>query len=118
MGFFGKLFGSDKVVSAGISAIDAMVHTDEEKVKEKMAFLKLYEPYKIAQRYIAFIVCVPYMLLWFAVGVASFFTEVESQLAMLRHGNIGTLVALIGGFYFGGGAVEGVVNRFVNRPAK
>ena len=118
MGFFGKLFGSDKVVDAGISAIDAMVHMDEEKVKEKMAFLKLYEPYKIAQRYIALIVCVPYMLLWFAVGVASFFTEVESQLAMLIHGNIGTLVALIGGFYFGGGAVEGVVNRLGNRPAK
>ena len=112
MGFFGKLFGSDKVVDAGISAIDAMVHTDEEKVKEKMAFLKLYEPYKIAQRYLAIIVCVPYMLFWIITGLSSFFVDVSAQLNMLTHSNIDTAVALILGFYFGGGAMEGIVKRF------
>jgi len=50
MGILSKLFGSDKIIDAGINGIDAMVFTDQEQSNAKLAFLKLYEPFKIAQR--------------------------------------------------------------------
>ena len=33
MGILGKLFGSDKVIDAGISGIDKAFYTDEEKAE-------------------------------------------------------------------------------------
>ena len=42
MGIWSSIFGSDKIIDAGISGIDAMVFTDEEKSSAKMRFLKLY----------------------------------------------------------------------------
>lgn len=106
MGIFAKLFGSDKVISAGISAIDAMVYTDEEKVSDKRALLKLYEPFKVAQRYLAVIFSVPYVTAWLITFFASFITEVETQKELLT-GDIGTIVGIIVGFYFFGGAISG-----------
>ena len=64
MGLLARLFGDDKIIDAGINGIDAMVFTDEEQSKAKMAFLKLYEPFKIAQRYIAMTFCPAYIFCW------------------------------------------------------
>ena len=119
MGIFSRLFGSDKIIDAGISGIDAMVFTDEEQSSAKMAFLKLYEPYKIAQRWLMSYICIPYMGLWSLTGcilMADVFMErefdVDKLTAFLLHEYVGTAFVLIVCFYFGGGAAEGVVNRF------
>jgi hypothetical protein len=52
MGIWGKIFGKDSVVDAGINGLDKIVYTDEEKSDAKQAFLKLYEPYKIAVEFV------------------------------------------------------------------
>jgi len=114
MGLLGKLFGSEKAIEAGIDGIDAMVFTDEEKSSAKMKFLKLYEPFKLAQRYIALVFCVPYSLAWFITFLASFWVETVQQEKLLT-GDIGNIVLAIVGFYFFGGAAEGVVNRFTKK---
>ena len=36
MGILGKLFGSDKVIDAGISGIDKVFYTDEEKAENRL----------------------------------------------------------------------------------
>jgi len=116
-GFLGKIFGSDKVIDAGISGIDAMVFTDEEKSNAKMTFLKLYEPYKIAQRWLMLVVSIPYVALWFLTGliyIADVFIVKELDLTAIMtflNGDMGSAFIVILAFYFGGGAVEGVVNR-------
>ena len=55
----GKLFGSDKIIKAGIDLIDDMhTSTEEEitaKTNAKVSLLQAYAPFKIAQRYIALI---------------------------------------------------------------
>tara|TARA_B100000809_G_scaffold266667_1_gene330606 strand:+ start:3004 stop:3366 length:363 start_codon:yes stop_codon:yes gene_type:complete len=117
MGIFSRLFGSDKIIDAGINGIDAMVFTDEEQSHAKLAFLKLYEPFKLAQRYIAMTFCPAYIGCW----VLAFFIEVidvfmirelnTETLYELLHGDIALMVALILSFYFGGGAVEGIVKK-------
>lgn len=107
MGIFAKLLGSDNVISAGLRGIDALVYTDQEKSEMKAKFLKLYEPFKVAQRYISIICVVPYTSAWFITFIVSFFTDVSAQREVLETGNMGVIVAVIVSFYFAGGALSG-----------
>ena len=118
MGIWSKLFGSDKIIDAGIDGIDAMVFTDEEKSSAKMSFLKLYEPFKVAQRWLSIVVSVPYVLVWSLVGMSLIADmwiksgiDIKPITAFLQ-GDMGTTFILINTFYFGGGALEGIVRRF------
>jgi len=110
MGFFSRLFGSDKIIDAGVNGIDAMIFTDEEKSNAKMQFLKLYEPYKLAQRYLALIYSIPYALAWLVTFIASFFIDVALQIELLK-GDAFYINIVILSFYFGGGAASGVVEK-------
>lgn len=118
MGLWSKLFGSETIIEAGINGIDAMVFTDQEQSTAKMAFLKLYEPFKIAQRYIAMTFCPAYIFCWvltFIIEVIDIFIVKDlntDTLYKLLQGDVALMVVLILGFYFGGGAAEGIVNRF------
>ncbi len=111
MGFFSRLFGSDKIIDAGVNGIDAMIFTDEEKSNAKMQFLKLYEPYKLAQRYLALIYSIPYALAWLVTFIASFFIDAALQIELLK-GDAFYINIVILSFYFGGGAAEGIVGKF------
>ena len=117
MGIWNTLFGNEKIIDAGIDGIDAMVFTDEEKSSAKMAFLKLYEPFKIAQRYLAMTFCPAYVFVWMTactIEVVNILTPKvynTDKLFNMLQGDMGLAVGLILGFYFGGGAVEGIINR-------
>jgi hypothetical protein len=114
MSIWSTLFGSKNVIQAGIDGLDKIVHTDEEKSDAKQIFLKLYEPFKVAQRLLAVIYGVPYAFAWFITFIVSFFTDVSKQEALLQ-GDISRIVFAIVSFYFGGGAAEGVVRMLANR---
>ena len=113
MNILGKLFGSDKVIDAGISGIDKAFYTAEEKAEDrlkaapwKIALLKAYEPFKIAQRILAIVFSVPYVSAWVATFVmASIGMNVEPQMSLLS-GDIAKIVWTIIGFYFLGGFAE------------
>lgn len=109
MGLFSKLLGSDSVIEAGISGIDKVWETGEEKTDAKLNFIKLYEPFKVAQRLLAMIVVPPYMLCWLITFLCSFIEgfDISKQEALLD-GKIGTAVGVILAFYFGGGLFESV----------
>lgn len=125
MGIWSSLFGSNKIIDAGINGIDQMVFTDEEKSLAKMKFLKLYEPFKLAQRYIAMTFCPAYIFMWIITGMleaTNIFIVAFSNRSLntdvmykLLSGDISVMVIIILSFYFGGGAVEGVVKRFSKR---
>lgn len=108
MGIWSKLFGSDNVIQAGIDGIDAVVFTEEERSKAKQEFLKLYEPFKIAQRYLAVIFSIPYVLAWLITFISSFFIDVTKQFELLN-GDIGSIVFAIVSFYFLGGVASGIL---------
>ncbi|WP_416306214.1 hypothetical protein [Neptunicella sp. SCSIO 80796] len=109
-----SLFSSDNVIEKVSSGIDAVWYTDQEKAGNFQWLLKLYEPYKIAQRLLAVIFCVPYALAFLITFVASFFISVQAQMALLS-GDIATIVGIVVAFYFGGGAVEGVIKKIKSR---
>ncbi|AWL11937.1 hypothetical protein HMF8227_01462 [Saliniradius amylolyticus] len=107
-----KSLFSPETVSQGVSAVvntgDALWHTDEEKAHGRERLLKLYEPFKLAQRLLAVIFCVPYGLAWFITFAMSFWINVDDQMTMLK-GDMAVLVGVILAFYFGGGAFEGFI---------
>lgn len=131
MNIFAKLFGSEKVIEGVYNGLDKVIHTDEEKSDFWLKLLKAYEPFKIAQRYIALVVTIPYVSIWIISAlllVSSVFTvpcesvcksnqlkTVSIELAEKNQEQLGMPVALILGFYFGGGAVEGVARTIAAR---
>ena len=108
MGIWSSLFGSTKIINAGIDGLDAIIFTDEEKSRAKQEFLKLYEPFKLAQRYLAVIFSVPYVLAWIITFFASFFIDTAKQFELLN-GDIGSIVFAIVSFYFLGGVASGIL---------
>lgn len=110
MNIFGKLFGSDKVIGRltdGIyNGLDALVYTPEEKAENFQKLLKLYEPFKIAQRFLALIFGIPYALAWFITFCLSFKFNITFQLELLS-GTMGQIVLAIVAFYFLGGTISG-----------
>ncbi len=106
-----KLFTSSEVVEDISSGIDKSIYTTEEKVDNFHKLLELYTPFKVAQRILMIIMCVPYATAWFSTFIASFFID-TSKLIIILDGNMGTVVFTIILFYFGGGAVEGALSKF------
>lgn len=132
MSFWGKLFGTEKVIDGAIKGIDKAFYTDEEKaengivvmgIKEKL--LKAYEPYKLAQRFLAMIVTIPYVIVWlvsagfYAYGMTlenpetiKRMLEASKGLGEMNNDNLGTPFAIVLGWYFTGGVIEGSIRAF------
>jgi len=115
MGILSKLFGSQKIIDAGISGIDKAFYTEEERADNiakgmtlKAMLLKAYEPFKIAQRFLALIYGIPYVTAWFGTFAASFFVDDSVQMELLKNSDMATANLIILGFYFGGGAAESI----------
>lgn len=135
MGLWAKLFGNDKVIEGMYNGVDKAFFTDEEKedstyrrANVRLAFMKLYEPFKIAQRILAIITTAVFLglhlililswlyLVLFRVEEMSgeMYEFMVSQLKLMMLENNETLGVgwlIIIGFYFGGGFVEGWVNK-------
>ena len=115
MGLFSRLFGSEKVIDAGIAGIDKAFYTDEEKAETynkrmalKSALLQAYQPFKVAQRMLALIYSIPYVVAWFGLFGLSFFMDVDKQMRFLVDSDMAVANLIILGFYFAGGAAESV----------
>lgn len=117
--FLGKLFGSEKMVDAGIAAGDAAFFTKEERSEWTLNLLKAYEPFKLAQRFLAFIFCVPYALLASGMIISELFfsAEIDESLRLLNE-TFGGPCSIIVAFYFGGGLLEGAINASKQNAAK
>ena len=123
----GKIFNPEKLVNNVVSGIDKAILTNEEKIDYMKEMLKLYEPYKLAQRYISLIITIPFMLMFLVGGVLwvyLYFThENKNDVYELWHYMdevVGTEFKLIIGFYFAGGVLEGTVKKLsaLKQPKK
>tara|TARA_B110000208_G_C11538450_1_gene347034 strand:+ start:45 stop:410 length:366 start_codon:yes stop_codon:yes gene_type:complete len=116
MGILSTMLGSGDVISKGLSLIDSMHTSDEEMIEArtnaKTQLLTSYAPFKIAQRYIALIFGFTYVASYLMVLVL-FFTgkEIEPVQELISAFKIDWIMLTIVGFYFGGGAFEGVMQN-------
>ncbi len=119
MSWFTSIFTSDtidKSVDAIINTGDAIWYTDEEKaqahqlaVDTKLKMLPLYEPFKLAQRYIAFAFTFNFIIaFWVAVGIWWFGTKENliDFINLIGSFQLGWIMLTIIAWYFGGGFIE------------
>jgi len=113
IGILAKILGSGDVVKKGMELIDDMHTSTEEGAKAKTQLLAAYAPFKIAQRMLAFMFGFTYVICFAIVlgmtlsgsGNPDDVTKVMDQFS------INYAMLLILGFYFGGGAVEGLMEK-------
>jgi len=110
MSILGKLFGNSKAISAITNGVDKLVYTEQERVENFQKALKLYEPFKIAQRLLALTFSIPYALAWIITFIMSFNIDVTEQLKLLS-GTMGNIVLAIVAFYFLGGTLATTLKK-------
>ena len=116
MGVLSTILGSGDVISKGLNLIDDM-HTSKEeeivaKTKAKTDLLASYAPFKVAQRYLALIFGLTFVASYVMV-LAHFFLEkdVAQVQEIISAFKIDWIMLTIVGFYFGGGAFEGILDK-------
>lgn len=117
IGILTKILGSGDVIKQGMSLIDDMVVTSEEEIaaksKAKTDLLAAYQPFKLAQRYLALMFAFTF-LLCFAITLGMTLAgkgDIEGVKVILGDFWIGEIMLVIVGFYFGGGLAESVRNK-------
>jgi hypothetical protein len=114
MGILSTIFGGGDVIKAGFDLIDDMHTSDveaiEAKTKAKTDLLTAYAPFKIAQRYMAVLFTINFIVaFWVAVALWSWDKDLQGFLDLMLAFNLGWIMLTIVGFYFGGGAFEGIL---------
>lgn len=128
-----RIFGDESIIKQAADGIyngvDKSFYTDEEKAGGFLDLLRAYEPFKLAQRLLMLVIIIPYSLVCLAGAgmlVTSGFVDPalgkqveESARVMLELMNdqLGDLALMVAVFYFGGGAAEGVVDRFKKKAS-
>ena len=117
MGILGRIFGSGDVIKAGIQLIDDMHTSSEEEIqaksKAKIELMNAYAPFKLAQRYLALMFTVTFLFSFMLVlGMTlNKMGDINAVKTVLGDFYIGEIMLTIVFFYFGGGAIEGVINK-------
>lgn len=116
MSIFKTLLGSGDILKKGMDLIDDMHTSDTEmveaKTKAKTDLLSAYAPFKVAQRYLALIFGFTFVASYLMVLVLFFMGHnIDEVQAIITAFKINWIMLTIVGFYFGGGAFEGVMNQ-------
>lgn len=112
------IFAGGDVIKQGLQLIDNMHTSTEEEIaaksKARVDLLNAYAPFKIAQRFLAMLFGGVYILSFFLVLSITLWKNpsADSVTSVLSQFYIGEIMLTVIFFYFGGGAFEGVVNRF------
>ena len=116
-GVLGKILGSNSVIEKGLQLIDDMHTSTEEEIvaksKAKTDLLAAYAPFKLAQRYIALMFSAVFLFVMIngIVGALYGWVDLAAVEEAKRFANdmwLGEIMLAIVGFYFGGGAFEGI----------
>lgn len=115
-GVIKTLLGSGSVISEGIKLIDDMhTSTEEEiaaKAKAKVDLLAAYHPFKRAQRYMMLMFTTVYLTAFIVTVALGFYGANLTPLkTAMDEFYVGEVVMTIVAFYFGAGAIEGVVAK-------
>jgi len=116
MSVLASIFGSGKVIEKGLDLIDDAFTSEEESRESKLVakerLLKSYAPFKIAQRYLAVMFAVNFIVsFWLAVGLWAFGHDMGEFINIMSTFNMGWIMTTIVLFYFGGGLAESIKRK-------
>ncbi len=119
MSILGSIFGTSDIIKSGMKLIDDIHTSDEEEIlaksKAKVDLMKAYQPFKLAQRYIAFAFTgvFIFILLNGVLGSIYGIVDMENVRAAKEFADemwLGQIMVTIIGLYFGGGFIESKKN--------
>lgn len=107
-----KLFGTDNAVKKQLDDIEKYDIPEEEKIKMRIEVFHYYTPFKIAQRYLALIITLLYVIL-FVIAAAYQYKGLDYQgiITISKAFEIGLVMLAVASFYLGGGAIESFKGR-------
>ena len=120
LAILGKILGSEAVSSKGMDLIDDMHTSDAEgvaaKSKAKTDLLAAYQPFKLAQRYIALMFTAMFLFIMANGVVGALYgvidmSNVQAAKDFASALWLGEIMLGIVGFYFGGGLAESVKKK-------
>jgi hypothetical protein len=114
MTFLSGILGNSDIIVKGFKLIDDLHTSDEEHIKSttkaKTDLLSAYAPFKIAQRYLAMIFALTFVASYIMVLTLYFVgNSTDDVTKIIQAFKIDWIMLTIVGFYFGGGAFEGVI---------
>ena len=102
MGILSTILGSGDVIGKGLELIDSMHTSDEEMIA----------PFKVAQRYLALMFGFTFVGSYLMVLMLFFMNrDISAVQEIISAFKIDWITLSIVGFYFGGGAFEGVLSK-------
>ena len=101
MSIFKSLFSMPKVIQAAIDTGDALVFTDEERMKFVIESSKVLGPQTLARRYLAIAVAGVWILATLIQAVLILFGLPQAELFASLYLNISVLFGGVMTFYFG-----------------
>lgn len=101
LGFIKGLLSSDNIIESGMSALDKVILTEEEKIEYKLQFVRATMPMNRARRFLAMVVSavwVPHAILgsYLLLTESPLFVDFLSYMTI----NITAPFTVIVGFYF------------------
>tara|TARA_S200002703_G_scaffold59312_1_gene51430 strand:+ start:5339 stop:5710 length:372 start_codon:yes stop_codon:yes gene_type:complete len=115
-----KILGSGDVIKQGMNLIDEMHTSGEEaeaaKSKARVDLLAAYQPFKLAQRYIALMFTAMFLFIMANGVVGALYgvidmANVEAAKDFASSMWLGEIMLGIVGFYFGGGLASSIKER-------
>lgn len=115
MGFFSGILGGNAIIEKGLDLIDKKFPSDAQMIEAstnaKTALLSSYAPFKVAQRYLAIMFGVTFIFSYLLVLVMVLNgSSIGEITGIIQAFKIDWIMLTIIGFYFGGGAFEGILN--------
>lgn len=117
IGVLGKILGSGDVIKKGMELIDDMHTSTEEEIaaasKAKQDLLVAYQPFKLAQRYLALMFTAVFLSMFVLVTVMTLLGhgDIDAVKQILGDFWLGEIQLLIVSFYFGGGLAESIKGK-------
>lgn len=113
MGVIATILGAPKVIEKGLELIDDLWETDAEarqsKTNAKIALMKAYAPFKVAQRYLAVMFTGTYLATYILVMVYALMEKPTDHIVVvIEQFSVDWIMLTIVAFYFGGGLAESV----------
>lgn len=117
MGIFSKIFGTNNAINKGLDMVanagDKAFFTNEEKSDYKLKLLKAYEPFKLLQRVLVTLFCIPYVTLHSIVIILAIcgVTSIDAgAISTMINDAFGIPVSAAVALYLTGGVLEGGFN--------
>lgn len=117
MGIIGRIFKPEKLIDGVVKGVDKLTDSQGEKADRFSELLKLYEPFKLAQRIIAILFTSAYLISHLtAITFIILDSKDKAEIIFQRtNDNLMYIVLAIVSFYFTGGVINGALKRFTKK---